>query len=281
MENMFDYSGWDSLGVADLLNDIFVVSMDYSRQHLAIGTETNGAYLYYVGPDPFDHTDDSVVHYREDPPYFLLSDDVTVVRFDPDGNLWVGTNLGLNWLDPGIERFVPINLPGGIGPEITDIEFDGRGNVWVGSKSGLARLDLIRDETESFTTLNSALLSDNVRSITFDSFTGRLFIGTDAGISYVRSEFGTPTNDIAEVVAFPNPFVISDGREKLNFNFARPALMRLFTIAGELILETTLTSDGWDGRNASGAEVASGVYLFLLTDEDGNIGRGKILLVRQ
>lgn len=281
MENIFDYSGWDSLGAADSILDIFVISMDYSRQHLAIGTETNGAYLYYLGPNPFDHSDDSVVHYRETFPYFLLSDDVTVVRFDPDGNLWVGTNLGLNWLDPGIERFVPINLPAGIGPEITDIEFDGRGNVWVGSKTGLARLNLLRDETASFTSLNSDLLSDNIQCITFDHFTGRLFIGTDAGISYLPSEFGTPTNDITEVVAFPNPFVISNGSENLNFNFARPASMRLFTAAGELVLERTLTSDGWDGRNANGTEVASGVYLFLLTDEEGNVGRGKILLVRQ
>jgi len=281
MENMFDYSGWDSIGVADSLNDIYIISMDYSNQYLALGTETNGAYLYYLGPDPFDHADDSIVHFREGPPYYLLSDDIKVVRFDPDGELWVGTNLGLAWLDPGIERFVSINLPAGIGPEITDVEFDGRGNVWVGSTTGLARLDLIRDETESFTTSNSDLLSNNIRSITFDIFSGRLFIGTDAGISYVRSEFGTPTNDIEKVIAFPNPYVISDGSERLNFNFARPASLRLFTVSGELILERTLTSDGWDGRNAKGTIVASGVYLFLLTDEDGNIGRGKILLVRQ
>ncbi|MDH4157086.1 MAG: hypothetical protein OEW00_07415 [candidate division Zixibacteria bacterium] len=276
-----DISRWDSLGAADGITDVNTVALDYQNGRLAIGTEMLGVFKYYLGPSIRDRSDDSVVHYREGFPNFLISDDIRVVKFAPDGALWVGTNLGLSRYDLAVEFFFDVALPAGIGPEITGIAFDGRGSVWVGSKTGLARLDLISGEQTKFTSLNSGLLSDHVQCLTFDQFSGRLFIGTDAGISYIPSAFGRPTSRVEEVIAFPNPFVVTSAADRLNFNYLGVASLRIFTAAGELVLEAQLTSEGWDGRNQSGEEVASGVYLFVLNDPEGGVGKGKILLVRE
>ncbi len=276
-----DVARWDSLGVADGITDVNTVALDYQNRRLAIGTEMVGVFKYYLGPDISDRSDDSVVHYREGFPDFLISDDIRVVKFSPDGALWVGTNLGLSRFDLGVEFFFDVALPAGIGPEITDLAFDGRGSVWVGSKTGLARLDLMSGERIKFTSLNSGLLSDHVQCLTFDQFSGKLFIGTDAGISYIPSAFGRPTSRVEEVTAFPNPFVVTSAGDRLNFNFLGAATLRIFTVAGEMVLETQLTSEGWDGRNQRGEEVASGVYLFVLNDPEGGVGKGKILLVRE
>ena len=67
--------------------------------------------------------------------------------------------------------------------------------------------------------------------------------------------------------------------DRLNFNFSGNARLRVFTVAGELVVD--LPEPVWDGRNAAGEAVASGVYLYVLTDESGNSGSGKFLLVRQ
>ena len=57
-------------------------------------------------------------------------------------------------------------------------------------------------------------------------------------------------------------------------------MVRIFTPAGELVRRQDANC-GWFGDNQAGERVASGVYIYLLEDDQGNIKRGKILLVRQ
>jgi len=73
--------------------------------------------------------------------------------------------------------------------------------------------------------------------------------------------------------------VITSSADLLNFNFSGNARLRIFTVAGELVAERP--EPVWDGRNSSCEPAASGVYLYVLTDEKGNVGRGKFLLVRE
>jgi hypothetical protein len=56
--------------------------------------------------------------------------------------------------------------------------------------------------------------------------------------------------------------------------------VRLFTLAGELVAELPVNTP-WNGRNQKGEKVVSGVYLYVLTDNDGNVGRGKVLVIRE
>ena len=54
----------------------------------------------------------------------------------------------------------------------------------------------------------------------------------------------------------------------------------MVNVAGELVCRTAV-NEGWDGRNDKGEEVSSGVYIFVINDHEGGVGKGKILLVRQ
>ena len=279
LNNLDSPEGWDSLGASDGITDVFVSSLDKHGGFLAVGTQQKGVFYCYIGSDPFDKSDDRCLHYTKSSAY-LISDNVQAVRFDPDGDLWVGTNSGVSRFDPGIDRFVDVTIPAGFGPVISAIDFDGRGNAWVGSSNGLLFIDGITLATQHYTTLNSDLVDDDVRSITFDRFTGDLYIGTASGISIRPSDYGPPAYSIDSVYAFPNPFVIRSDEDRLRFNYGRPGTISIYSIAGELLKELAV-SGAWDGRNDAGKRVASGVYLYVLTDEDGNIGRGKFLLVRK
>ncbi len=272
-------SGWGAFGIADGITDTFIIGLDYGGGYLAAATETNGLYLYYVGPDPFNTADDTC-HYLTRANSSLRSDNVRVVKFAPDSSLWVGTNYGLSHYDRGIDRFVDVNLPAGIGPDITDIDFDTRGVLWVSANNGLARFDPSSGEFRTIHAISSGLISDEVRCLTLNRKTGDLWVGTSAGVSVLVSPVTSLTESIDSVWAFPNPFVIDSPDDSLSVNYALPGTVSIFDVSGALVDEFPVLA-GWRGTNHAGKPVASGVYLFVVHDARGQIGRGKFLLVRQ
>ena len=272
-------SSWMALGSSDGITDIFAAALDVHGEYLAYGTEGNGVYLYYFGSDPFDKSDDNVRHFTETDLSQLISNTVTAVRFSPAGELWAGTAFGLSRYDDGTERWIDAGLPPGIGPEVIDIDFDSRGTMWVAARGGLARYDPATGEVAPFTTKNSGLVSSEINNLTVDRLTGDLYVSTLRGISLYSSGFADPTVDVATINAFPNPFVIGDVSVGLRFNYAGAGTARIFTVAGERVMDMPVNGV-WDGRNGSGQPVASGVYIFTVTDGEGKIGHGKFLLIR-
>ena len=277
LNNLNDRSGWDSLGVPNGLSDHYVTSIDIYNGELAVGNETDGVYVAQVGANPFQ-TDISFRHLlRENSA--LISNNVRVVRYAADGALWVGTNFGLSRYDIGIDRFVDVILPAGISSDITALEFDGRGNLWIGTKDGVAFREAVTGDVTVFNTLNSNIAGDYINSVRIDRKTGAVYIATTSGFTRTPGVYGPPVSSVNDVVAFPNPFIVTGAGDRVNFNLDKAGTIRIFTAAGEKIREMPLAS--WDGRNDRGKEVASGVYLFVITDVDGNVGKGKLLLIRR
>lgn len=279
LQNINSRSGWDSLGLADGITSSFVVSLDIHDRFVALGTEASGVFFCDLGDNPVDHADVVCLQYTSGN-IFLISDIIRVVKFSPQGNLWVGTNLGLSRYDPGIELFVDVKLPAEVSSDITSLEFDGRDNLWIGTADGLAFRDGSTGKISVFTESDSPLLSNKIRNIRFDPTSGRTFVATDAGISIIPSTSGLPTSQLNDVIAFPNPFIIRSDKDHLSFNFLNAGTISIYSSAGEKVREISV-NQSWDGRNQQNNEVASGVYLFVINDAEGNSHSGKILLVRQ
>ncbi|MCH9024727.1 MAG: hypothetical protein IH931_05265 [candidate division Zixibacteria bacterium] len=286
LNNINSPSSWDSLGLIDGISNEFVTSIDARGQIVAIGTEDIGLYACNLNVSPADTSRD-VCRLMTESNSFLISDVVRDVVFSPDGELWVATNFGISRYDfeidefvLGRDRFVDVTLPPGIGPDIRVMEFDSRGNLWAGAANGLVRFDAASGESETFNSFNSGLVSNSVRHIHYDEYTGRTYIATDAGISVIGSTIGTPTSELKSVMPFPNPFVIDSPDDLLEFNYAGSGIVNIYSAAGELVRELKI-GQRWDGRNDRGEKVVSGVYLFVIADDEGNSGRGKILLIRR
>ena len=280
IDQMDNPAAWDSLGPPDGFTDKFITSIDYFHSQLAVATQAAGIFFlqYFGTPGNYDST--VFVHYEQGFESNLLSNTVRVVRFDPSGVLWAGTNFGLDRYEFFEEGFVPVTLPSGIGPNVQALEFDNRGNAWVGCDNGLARIDATTGEATGYTTLNSDLVGDAINSIFYERSSGREFVATNRGISIIPSDIGTPTQRVDSVVAFPNPYIITDGTERLQFNYLESGRVSIHAVSGELIDDISV-NDGWDGRNSAGRLVASGVYVWVLRAQDGEIARGKILLIRK
>jgi len=274
-----DLTRWTSFGDEDGIGDVFTYSIDYFDGVIALGTQNTGVYYYYCGPDPFDRSDDSVSHFREDNVY-LGSNNVNTVRFDNNGELWVGTKFGLSRYDYGIDRFVNVVLPTGFGPAVQALAFDRRNNIWIGTRTGLAFYNRVTGEYKIYDILNSGLPDNNITELTVDYTTGDIWVGTVNGMARLRTYLGTPAVNIEDVTAYPNPYYIVNGDETLSFNFAENATVRIYSTDGTLINQFNINIP-WDGTNQSGRKVASGVYLALLTAPDGSVGKTKIFLIRK
>ena len=221
---------------------------------------------------------------------------------DKDGAIWVGTNIGVFVIDnpekffkDGIFKQIKIARNDGTGLAdyfmsgvyIKDIEVDGANRKWIGTNSnGLYLVSADGQETIChFTTENSPLPSDCIESIAINNLTGDVFVGTDMGIACYRSDAtaAAPSLDKNSIHVYPNPVRADYGGNISVVGLTHDCVVKIVDAAGYLVNEGVSNGGlySWNGRNARGEKVASGVYHVLTYDSDGNEGVAtKILITR-
>jgi hypothetical protein len=105
------------------------------------------------------------------------------------------------------------------------------------------------------------------------------------GLGVFQSMVGTAA-DLKRAMVFPNPFLptIVQGGVLTFANLTPEATITIYDISGRLVwtaaLEVTAGSATWQGVDGSGRVVASGVYLYVVTNPRGDEIDGKITLIR-
>ena len=221
---------------------------------------------------------------------------------DREGQMWVGTNTGLFVIDNPKTFFnnsvfkqikVPRNDGTGLadyllsGTYIKSIQVDGANRKWIGTNDdGVYLISADGLETiHHFTTDNSPLPSNSIVSIAINDRSGEVFIGTDKGIASYMSDATRPEEKLDEnnIYAYPNPVKADYSGNIAIVGLTHDCNVKIVDTAGYLINEGT--SNGgqytWNGRNARGEKVASGVYYVLTYDSNGNEGVAtKIVVIR-
>ena len=221
---------------------------------------------------------------------------------DREGQMWVGTNTGLFVIDNPKTFFnngvfkqikVPRNDGTGLadyllsGTYIKSIQVDGANRKWIGTNDdGIYLISADGLETiHHFTTENSPLPSNSIVSIAINDRSGEVFIGTDKGIASYMSDATRPEEKLDEnnIYAYPNPVKADYSGNIAIVGLTHDCNVKIVDTAGYLINEGT--SNGgqytWNGRNARGEKVASGVYYVLTYDSNGNEGLAtKIVVIR-
>ena len=221
---------------------------------------------------------------------------------DREGQMWVGTNTGLFVIDNPKTFFnngvfkqikVPRNDGTGLadyllsGTYIKSIQVDGANRKWIGTNDdGVYLISADGLETiHHFTTENSPLPSNSIVSIAINDRSGEVFIGTDKGIASYMSDATRPEEKLDEnnIYAYPNPVKADYSGNIAIVGLTHDCNVKIVDTAGYLINEGT--SNGgqytWNGRNARGEKVASGVYYVLTYDSNGNEGVAtKIVVIR-
>jgi hypothetical protein len=123
------------------------------------------------------------------------------------------------------------------------------------------------------------------------------FKSLQGGVNYntVRFEVNVVARtDLNEVYVVPNPLVRSagfdaEGESSVRIvNVTESARVQFYTVAGDLVRELdNVIFDSqetgnikWDTRNAEGELVASGVYIYRVTDDSGNEHMSRLTIIR-
>lgn len=219
----------------------------------------------------------------------LIPESFYCIVQDHDGVVWVGTNMGPllfnntdNVFDDGYTcSRVKISRNDGTSQAdyllseetIKAIAIDGANRKWIGTAtSGVYLLSANGQETiQHFTTENSPLQSNDILSLAINPVSGEVFIGTGAGLVSYQSDAATGNETFENVYAYPNPV-----REHFDGVITITGLVentqvKITDLNGNLICQTV--SNGsiatWDGKDAFGRKVSTGIYLALCITEDG------------
>ena len=213
---------------------------------------------------------------------------------DKDGSIWIGTTQGPFVLTnpdkvfDGNTSFTQIKVPRNDGTNYADylldgvlisaIAIDGANRKWIGTESnGIYLLsDDGLEEIHHFTTTNSPLLSDGIESIAIDDKKGLVYIGTSKGLNVYQSDATQAENSFSEskVRAYPNPVKPDYEGYVMIKGLMQDSNVKITDSYGSLIHEGVSVggSFSWNGRNAKGERVASGIYHVMAVDSEGNDG---------
>lgn len=209
---------------------------------------------------------------------------------DKNGEIWIGTNLGLFVISDPDEflnnnfTYTQIKVPRNDGSNYADyllnntavtcIAVDGANRKWIGTTSGVYLVSADGLETiYHFTTDNSPLISNSINSIAIDPNSGRAMIATEKGLVAYNNDASEPEESLekSQVLAYPNPVKPEYNGYITIKGLTQNSSVKITSSNGQLI--TSGTSNGgiftWNGRNKQGKRVASGVYSVMATDEEG------------
>lgn len=112
----------------------------------------------------------------------------------------------------------------------------------------------------------------------------RLWITVTAIVMFLGAVGPSAAADLSAVYEYPNPVRVYSGNTQATFtNLPSGATLRIYDVQGRLVRELTDLPGPqyvWSLTNADGQPLASGVYVYLVTDDDGHQKIGKVALLR-
>jgi hypothetical protein len=278
----FTSKTFDLQGAA--INDITVDEFD----QIWISTVNKGVLVYRTNGTLDDESDDELKIVGAS--FGLPSNDVRCVLAEKDGEIWIGTSLGVGVVFcPGsifdntcpvdricIPRQDSTNFCDNLleNEVVTCMAIDPANRKWIGTNGGIFLQSADGLETiYNFTEDNSPLLSNRIRSVAVDDRTGDVYIGTDKGINTFRAEATLTEEGVSgQPYVYPNPVRPDYNGPIAIKNLANNGNVKILDSAGFIVFETESTGGTavWDGLGENGQRVQSGVYIVLSADEKGN-----------
>jgi hypothetical protein len=99
----------------------------------------------------------------------------------------------------------------------------------------------------------------------------------------VEYKFTTLGEDKIDVKAYPNPLVVSEGSQiTFSVSSATGGEVKIYTISGKLVKKLLIASGdsevNWDVLNEEGNSITAGLYIYSITDAEGNKKTGKLAI---
>jgi len=272
-----------SLGFNELVTD--------KEDNLWMATEAKGV----VGYNPNTGQSVSVIEGITNSSYT----NVTALAVDKDGIMWMGNHEELRILNNPEKAFenpdlvfkpIKIVYQGVVqllmnGQNIASIKVDGSNNKWMGTL-GSGAYYFNEDGTQliyHFTKDNSPLPSNDVYDIAIDGKTGLVYFATGNGLIAYKGLATDAGENMDDVYAFPNPVNLQNDNFVTIRGLIEDVSVKIVDVEGNLVYETISKggSISWNLTAFNKYKVASGVYIALITNDDGTVTQTtKILVIK-
>lgn len=217
----------------------------------------------------------------------LPSNLVRCIEVDLDGEVWVGTELGVISFNCGSGVFDVADCQGFLQvvevdgfranlletEDVRAIAVDGANRKWFGTTNGVFLMSPNgKEQLAFFNSANSPLPDNFINDIKIHPETGEVFFATGKGLVSFRGEAteGAPFHNEQNAYAYPNP-VRPDYRGPIAIKgLTRDADIKITDVNGQLIYATQALGGQvvWDGNDYNGRRATSGVYYIFSTSDD-------------
>ena len=288
--------GWDKVLLACKKSNIVLATWRYGGRYVVIdhnGTLTQSDDKYYEWETFLD----------QDGKEIILNNIVYCMVEDEKGQIWVGTEKGpyiipnpKRLTDPSM-RVQRIKVPRNDGTNFADylldgepilsIAVDGMNRKWIGTANSGAYLvnENGSQIINNFTIDNSYLPLNSVYAIACDKKSNAVYFGTTAGLVKYNSDASPASEDYSDVYAYPNPVRPEYTGWITVTGLMNDSLVKIADASGNVFFQGT--SQGgmitWDGCDASGNRVKTGVYYVFASQNASGSSSGavtKILVVK-
>jgi ligand-binding sensor domain-containing protein len=221
----------------------------------------------------------------------LPSNEVKTIVIDRENDLWVGTDRGiaivLNVADPSardaIAKYRPLS-----GVVVNCIAVDPLNQKWVGTPDGVFLLSSDGTQTlATYTVENTAgkLMDNDVKSIAIDGTSGTVYFATSFGLASLTTPAAAPQASFDELTVYPNPYLVPNTSLLTVSGLVENSSLKILSVDGRVVRSIS-TPGGlagfWDGKDESGKDVPSGVYVIVAYAEDGSkVAKTKVAVIRR
>jgi len=280
---------WKSFTIpfTHLENAVSQIVVDDINQLWIVSPKDNGVFCYNYGQSIDNIADDKWKFYRQGAGNGNLpGNNVLCLVKDKNGFIWVGTDRGIGIIQciadvfspQGCDAILPIvqqdRFAGLLFKDevVQCMAIDGANRKWIGTQNGVWLISPDGDKIiYRFTEENSPLLSNDIKRIAVDPFTGEVFISTFKGICSFRSTATEGGSSNENVLVFPNPVPPGYNGTIAIRGLVDNALVKITELNGKLVFQTRALGGQavWNGRNYNGTKIASGIYLVIVRDDSG------------
>ncbi len=262
--------------IADDFNQIWIVS-----------PKNNGLICYQFGENIDNINDDRWKLFKQGTGNGNLpSNNVLSIAKDKMGSIWVGTDDGIGIINcnnnlfgvGGCDATLPIiqedQFAGYLfkGQQVQCIAIDGANRKWIGTQNGAWLISADgKKQIQHFTASNSPLLNDDVKKIGINPITGEVFFATFSGICSYRSTATTASENIENILVFPNPVPPNFNGTIAIKGLVDNAVVKITELNGRLVFQTRSLGGQaiWNGLDYTGKKIATGLYLVIVRDDTG------------
>lgn len=289
-------SQWSSVDLSSLTTNTIAIGLTEvavdNNNSIWVGTRRNGVYVY----NEIGNRKKSLLTL---PNIGNLPDlNVKTIAVDKSNRVWLGTKTGMvvfrsasGVFDADVINAEPVIIEeNGVGERllgdqnINSIVVDGADNKWFGTDNGgvVYTNPSGQNTLANFSSENSPLPSNRILKISVDTASGKVYFATDKGIVAYNSKVAPFGEVLGDVYSYPNPalknhsIITIDGRN--GTHLPNGTNVKILDVAGNLVYETNVVEGQevqggkvvWNKKNLAGKSVASGIYIVLLTNEDGS-----------